>query len=109
MGDARHAEAGEIGPPSPQERIEEAGPPYGCALLLVLCPLLRDVIALKNADHLLSDVMKAVDTDGDGVIKYNGQPARLDTLSTPADPVTLKNSVTLLSRQKTNWQSCSRA
>ncbi|KAF1995924.1 mitochondrial carrier [Amniculicola lignicola CBS 123094] len=26
---------------------------------------------LKNADHLLADVMKAVDTDGDGVIQYS--------------------------------------
>jgi solute carrier family 25 phosphate transporter 23/24/25/41 len=33
---------------------------------------LRDIIALKNADYLLSDVMKAVDTDGDGRIQYHG-------------------------------------
>lgn len=30
--------------------------------------------ALKNADQLLAEVMKAVDTDGDGCIQYNGQP-----------------------------------
>lgn len=31
------------------------------------------LIALKNADHLLSEVLKTVDTDGDGYIQYNGQ------------------------------------
>jgi Ca2+-binding EF-hand superfamily protein len=35
--------------------------------------LLRDVLALKNADQILSDVLKTVDTDGDGHIQYNGQ------------------------------------
>lgn len=29
-------------------------------------------IALKNADALLHDVLKAVDTSGDGQIQYNG-------------------------------------
>ena len=29
-------------------------------------------IALKDADALLQDVLKAVDTNGDGVIKYSG-------------------------------------
>jgi len=35
---------------------------------------LRGSAALKNADHILSDVMKAVDQDGDGYIQYHGQP-----------------------------------
>lgn len=30
--------------------------------------------ALKNADALLHDVLKAVDTSGDGQIQYNGAP-----------------------------------
>ena len=30
------------------------------------------VLALKNADDLLQDVMKAVDTSGDGKIQYEG-------------------------------------
>jgi hypothetical protein len=29
-------------------------------------------IALKNADSLLHDVLKAADTSGDGQIQYNG-------------------------------------
>jgi DNA polymerase III psi subunit len=29
--------------------------------------------ALKNADNLLKDVLKAVDTSGDGQIQYNGE------------------------------------
>ena len=29
--------------------------------------------ALKNADSLLQDVLKAVDTDGNGTIEYNGE------------------------------------
>ena len=33
----------------------------------------KPIIALKNADSLLQDVLKAVDTDGDGVIKYSGK------------------------------------
>lgn len=40
--------------------------------------LLRDPVALKNADHLLSDVMKAVDTDGDGCIQFHGQHSASD-------------------------------
>lgn len=30
------------------------------------------MIALKNADSLLKDVLKAVDTNGDGHIEYSG-------------------------------------
>jgi hypothetical protein len=30
-------------------------------------------IALKNADPLLRDILKAVDTSGDGQIQYNGE------------------------------------
>jgi hypothetical protein len=30
-------------------------------------------LALKNADALLKDVLKAVDTSGDGRIQYNGE------------------------------------
>ena len=37
---------------------------------------LKDTVALKNADQLLDDVMKAVDTDGNGNISYDGQPAQ---------------------------------
>lgn len=36
-------------------------------------------IALKNADSLLQDVMKAVDTDGDGHIQYSGMESHFDT------------------------------
>lgn len=38
--------------------------------------------ALKNADDLLKDVLKSVDTDGNGKISYDGQLAsRLDHAS----------------------------
>lgn len=33
------------------------------------------LVALKNADTLLQDVMKAVDTNGDGHIQYSGKQA----------------------------------
>lgn len=36
----------------------------------VICA--NTIIALKNADSLLEDVMKAVDTNGDGDIQYSG-------------------------------------
>ena len=32
----------------------------------------NDELALKNADSLLQDVLKAVDTNGDGHIQYGG-------------------------------------
>ncbi len=37
--------------------------------------MLNHLTALKNADALLNDVLKAVDTSGDGQIQYNGAPA----------------------------------
>jgi hypothetical protein len=37
-----------------------------------LGPLADPSIALKNADALLHDVLKVVDTSGDGQIQYNG-------------------------------------
>lgn len=36
-------------------------------------PLVYVGPALKNADSLLQDVLKAVDTDGNGTIEYNGE------------------------------------
>ena len=41
------------------------------ARIFGLC-LLTAATALKNADGLLRDVLKAVDTNGDGRIQYNG-------------------------------------
>lgn len=38
----------------------------------------NNFIALKNADSLLHDVMKAVDTDGDGHIQYSGMELRFN-------------------------------
>lgn len=35
-------------------------------------PQANAALALKNADDMLKDIMKSVDTDGDGVIKYEG-------------------------------------
>lgn len=46
--------------------------------LLTACPSLEKGLRkldhpLKNADELLAEVMKAVDTDKDGRIQYSGQ------------------------------------
>ncbi len=40
--------------------------------------------ALKNADALLHDVLKAVDTSGDGQIQYNGAPVCLYVVRDPS-------------------------
>lgn len=40
--------------------------------LILLGSFLTVIIALKNADSLLQDVMKAVDTNQDGRIDYSG-------------------------------------
>lgn len=71
MGDVGYEEAGEGGYGRLEKGFAEAGPPYGCPLVLRV--FAKASTALKNADHLLSDVMAAVDTDGDGCIQYNGQ------------------------------------
>jgi hypothetical protein len=42
--------------------------------------MLRGAVALKNADHLLDEVMKAVDTDGNGRISYNGKSYLHDSI-----------------------------
>lgn len=39
----------------------------------IYAAFLTNIVALKNADQLLDEVMKAVDTDGDGKITYNGE------------------------------------
>lgn len=75
MGDTGHAETGSSGPCSPQKRVAEAGPSYVLVPRRHVLPL-KDTVALKNADQLLDDVMKAVDTDGNGNISYDGQPAQ---------------------------------
>jgi hypothetical protein len=52
-------------------------------------------IALKNADSLLHDVLKAVDTSGDGQIQYNGADScMLSTQNIPprVDQVAWQNS-----------------
>ena len=42
-------------------------------------------LALKNADSLLHDVLKTVDTSGDGQIQYNGSLLSASTRRTVAD------------------------
>lgn len=36
--------------------------------------LLTTLLALKNADGLLHEILEAVDTSGDGRIQFNGEP-----------------------------------
>lgn len=37
---------------------------------MLFCP----TTAMKHADDMLKDVIKVVDTDGDGKIQYEGKP-----------------------------------
>jgi len=55
--------------------------------------LLTCATALKNADALLRDVLKAVDTNGDGRIQYNGMvhERRLDVSSIIGCEIRLSN------------------
>lgn len=48
------------------------------------------LLALKNADSMLHQVFKTVDTSGDGRIQYNGKRARL--LYGPVDNLTGRSS-----------------
>lgn len=40
--------------------------------MVAVAPLMITCTALKNADAMLYDVLRAVDTSGDGQIQYNG-------------------------------------
>lgn len=42
-------------------------------MVVAICdPTTNCLPALKNADDMLKDVVRAVDTNGDGVIQYDG-------------------------------------
>lgn len=55
----------------PAKRIEETKSP-SVPRYFPAVHILNDCIALKNAHDLLHDVMKAVDSNGDGKIQYQG-------------------------------------
>lgn len=63
--------------------------------------------ALKNADDLLKDVMKAVDRDGDGRIQYSGM-FRTGSYTASMTDSWNENFETLSSKPKKNCGSFSR-
>ena len=66
------------------------------------------VVALKNADSLLKDVLKAVDTDGDGHIQYSGASYYLSH-STAWLTQGVKSFGHLWSKQRNSFGSFSKA
>lgn len=79
MENPRHRRQRGAGHPRTTKRIEEDRPPSDTLLLGYIYGLYRVTdlsTALKNADTLLHDVLKAVDTSGDGQIQYNGRVGR---------------------------------
>jgi hypothetical protein len=66
-----HIEERRIRPCRPPEGVEQDRPPFAAQCQVILLVLIH-AAALKNAEDLLQDVMKAVDTNGDGKIQYEG-------------------------------------
>ena len=65
------------------------------------------VSALKNADSLLQEVLKAVDTNGDGHIDYSGTSKPLGLVKVNVQ--TRQNSESSSNIRKKSYGSCSKA